>query len=69
MLIVWIRKNNHTRPEETAGERTDRHNRDMARFKASHPDWDVADARDIVTADGNLLAAVHGVKLPACSRN
>ena len=69
MLIVWIRKNNYTRPEETAEERTYRHNKDMARFKANPRDWDVADARAIVTADCNLLAAMQGVKLPAFSRN
>ena len=56
-------------PGETPEERMARHNADMIRFKAAHPDWDVADARDIVTADGNLLAAVHGVRLPACSQN
>jgi hypothetical protein len=68
MLIVWIRKSK-PKAGETSEELTRRHNADMTRFKAGHPDWDVADARDIVTADGNLLAAVHGVRLHACSQN
>jgi hypothetical protein len=69
MLIVWIRKHKEDRDGDTAGARTARHNADMKRFRAAHPDWDIADAKDIVTADGDLLAAVQGVRLAANARN
>lgn len=65
MLIVWIRKANKDRKTtgESAEEKTARHNADMKAFRASHPDLNIIDARDIVTADGSLLAPVQGVKL------
>ncbi len=70
MLIVWLKKSKHDlRAEETERERTARHNADMKRFRAAHPDLHVVDARDIVTADGDLLAPARGVKLDANSRN
>jgi len=70
MLIVWIRKHQDgAQPAGSAADRTARHNADMKRFRAAHPDWDVADARDIVTADGNLLAMVTGARLAPNSRN
>lgn len=64
MLIVWIRKaNKNRRADETPEEKTARHNEDMKRFRASHPDLNIVDARDIVTTDGTLLAPATGVKL------
>ncbi len=70
MLIVWIRKSKHDRREAgTPEERTARHNADMKRFRAGHPDLDIINARDIVTADGNLLALAQGVKLAANCQN
>ena len=66
MLIVWIRKH---RDAATPEEKTARHNADMKRFRAAHPDLNLIDARDILTADGNLLALAQGVKLAANCQN
>ncbi|MCJ7604746.1 MAG: hypothetical protein MUO19_01770 [Dehalococcoidales bacterium] len=71
MLVVWIRKADKNR--QTTGESTEdkaaRHNADMKAFRASHPDLNIIDARDIVTADGSLLAPVQGVKLAEYAKN
>ena len=70
MIIVWIRKANSVRRSgETAEERMARHNEDMKRFRESHPDLNIVDARDIVTADGMLLAPVQGVRLHRNTQN
>ena len=68
MLIVWIKKHSEKAPA-TEAERTARHNAEMTRFRAGHPDLDRINARDIVTAEGNLLALAQGFKLAANSQN
>jgi len=35
----------------------------MKQFRLAHPDTNVINAKDIITADGNLLAPVDSVKL------
>jgi hypothetical protein len=69
MLIVWIKKHQDAARTANEADKMSRHNADMKRFRAAHPDWDLADARDIVTADGNLLAMVSGARLAPHSQN
>jgi hypothetical protein len=70
MLIVWIKKSRRDpQSAETEEQRAARHNADMKRFRAAHADLNIVDARDVVTADGNLLALAQGVKLPANAQN
>ncbi len=66
MIILWIRK------KKTEGqnglvkdnkESFHKHDEIMKQFRLAHPDTNVINARDIVTADGNLLAPVDKVKL------
>ena len=66
MFILWIRK-----------KKTDRQNIDekktfrfaqeqqyaIRQFRLEHPDIAVSNAKDIMTEDGNLLAAIQEVKL------
>ena len=66
MIILWIRKK---KKGEKGGlvkdtkESFQKHDEVMKQFRLSHPDASVINARDIMTADGNLLAPVDNVKL------
>lgn len=66
MLILWIRKNKtgeRTCTPKNAKESFRKHNEDMKRFRLSHPEIEATSGRDIMTADGNVLATVQNVKL------
>jgi hypothetical protein len=71
MLIFWITGNNNKAEPKSAatGETFRQHNEAVKRFRHAHPDLNVVSARDIVLADGDLLAPVHGVKLEENMRN
>jgi len=66
MIILWIRKK---KTEEKSGlakdnkESFQKHDDIMKQFRLAHPDANVINAKDIMTADGNLLAPVEKVKL------
>ena len=64
MFILWIKKRkaakNHGHNEESLFQR---HDEDMKRFYARHPDTDALSEDDIVFAEGNSLLPVHKVKL------
>ena len=66
MLILWIRK-------RTTGEQTCqpenvknsflKHVEDMKKFRLSHPEIGTTSSKDIMTSNGDVLAAVQKVKL------
>jgi hypothetical protein len=66
MFILWIRKGNVNRQniDEKQTARFSQEREDVIRqFRLEHPDITVSNARDIMTEDGNLLAAIHEVRL------
>lgn len=72
MLILWIRKGKavgQTHPPKDDKESFRKHNEDMKRFCLSHPKIEVTNVHDIMTADGNVLAAVQQVKLNKHAQN
>jgi hypothetical protein len=71
MLILFITpKNKHDTPILDTGEDSfQQHNEAMKQFRRAHPDLKAISARDILTADGHLLAPVQGVRLEANARN
>ena len=66
MIILWIRKK---KSKELKGltkndkESFHEHDEIMKKFRLAHPDTNIVNSRDIITADGNLLAPVREVKL------
>ena len=71
MLILLITpKSQQEPPAPFAGEDSfQRHNEAMKRFRRAHPDLNSISARDILTADGDLLAPVQGIRLDGNTRN
>ena len=72
MLILWIRKNKtgeRTCPQKNDKESLEKHNEDMKRFRLTHPEIEATNPKDIMTADGNVLAAVQNVKLNKHAKN
>jgi hypothetical protein len=66
MLIFWIRKSKtgeQNCPQGNDQDSFQKHDEDMKRFFLSHPQIETTAAKDIITADGNVLAAVQKVKL------
>ena len=66
MIILWIRKKKDQQtegPAKDSKESFQKHDEVMKQFRLEHPDTSVLNAKDIVTADGNLLAPVDKVKL------
>ncbi|HUT67414.1 MAG TPA: hypothetical protein VMW86_02545 [Dehalococcoidales bacterium] len=66
MIILWIRKRKSEEPKGPAKNETDsfqKHDEVMKKFRLAHPDTSILNARDIMTADGNLLAPIQDVKL------
>lgn len=66
MIILWIRKRKTEEPSGLAKndkEAFQKHDAVMKQFRLAHPDANILNARDIMTADGNLLAPVDKVKL------
>jgi hypothetical protein len=72
MIILWIRKKKDQEPEgqvKDSKESFKKHDEVMKQFRLEHPDTNVINARDILTADGNLLAPVDKVKLAEHTQN
>ena len=75
MLILWIRKSKMG--EQTCTKKNDndslqKHNEDMKKFQVSHPKIEITnsqDIKDILTAEGDVLARVQEVKLTKHSQN
>lgn len=66
MLILWIRKiktGMQSSPRKKEPKSFQKHNADMKKFRLSHPDIEAINSQDIITADGNILAPVHGFRL------
>ena len=66
MIILWIRKKKNREPDgpvKDTKESFQKHDEVMKQFRLEHPDTSLINAKDIVTADGNLLAPVDKVKL------
>jgi hypothetical protein len=66
MIILWIRKRKAEQqngPAKNDKESFQKHDKVMKQFRLSHPDDNVINARDIMTADGNVLAPIEKVKL------
>jgi hypothetical protein len=72
MIILWIRKKRSEAQDGTEGREKpsfEEHDDIMKRFRLAHPDVNIVASKDIVTADGNLLAPIHKVKLTAHAQN
>lgn len=72
MIILWIRKKKTEEPSGLAKDNKEsfqKHDDVMKQFRLAHPDTNVINARDIMTADGNLLAPVDKVKLAEHANN
>ena len=66
MFILWIRKSKINR-QNAEGKQTPRFSQETAdairQLRLEHSDIAISNARDIMTEDGNLLAAIHEMKL------
>ena len=72
MMILWIRKGNPEKKNNTVKTDKDsfkRHDEVMKKFRRAHPDINVIHVKDLVTADGNLLAPVKKVSLTGNVQN
>ena len=72
MLIFWInksKKNEDPGPRTRQKENFHEHEEAMERFRQTHPDMNIINSNDIITADGNILAPVQDVKLNDYSKN
>jgi hypothetical protein len=71
MLILLITpRNKQERPvADSDDDSFRRHNEAMKQFRRAHPDLNTVSNRDILTADGDLLATVSGTRLDDNSRN
>jgi len=66
MLILWIRKKKTDQlkePEKQEEQSFEEHDNIMKRFRLAHPDVNLINTRDILTAEGNVLAPIRQVKL------
>ena len=72
MIILWIRKNKtgERNCSSNNGQNSfQKHDKEMKGFRLSHPEMETMNPRDIMTTDGNILAAVNGVKLNQYAQN
>ena len=72
MLILWIRKSKtgeRTCPQKNDQDSFWKHNEDMKRFRLAHPKIEATNSKDIMIADGNILATVQKVKLTKHAQN
>ena len=71
MMILWITRKNRKQspPNDAAGEAFRQHNEAMEKFRLAHPSLNIVNARDVVLANGDLLAPVQSVELDVRSQN
>ena len=72
MLILWIRKRKTGEadcPQKDDKDAFQKHNEDMKRFYLSHPTVEAISPGDIMTPDGDILAAMQNVKLIKHAQN
>jgi hypothetical protein len=72
MLIFWInksKKNKDTGPWTSRKNDFSKHDEAMERFRQAHPDMNIINSKDIITADGNILALVQNIKLNKYIKN
>ena len=72
MLILWIRKSKTGEPASPKKYDKDslrKHDEEMKRFRLTHPKTEAIKNNDVVTVDGNMLAAVQNVKLTKNTQN
>jgi len=66
MIILWIRKKRNEEqnvPDRKEKQPFQEHDDIMKKFRLAHPDANIVASKDIITADGNLLAPIQKVKL------
>jgi len=72
MIILWVRKRKAgEKGSADDKENFQKHDEIMKKFRFGHPDREVkiVPAKDILAADGNLLAPVDSVKLDKNKQN
>ena len=73
MRILWIKKSKKNKQIEekpaAAGTTFSDHDEDMRRFRQLHQELETVINRDFITADGGILAPIHGVRLAKNSQN
>jgi hypothetical protein len=72
MIILWVRKKKNEKQNHSSGHELDsfrKHDEIMKKFRLSHPDVKIFTPRNILTADGNLLAPIYAVKLGENAQN
>ncbi len=74
MIILWVRKRKAEAQKDSSAndkETFQEHDEIMKKFRLAHPDREVkiVAAKDIISADGNLLAPVDPVKLDKNKNN
>ena len=73
MRILWINKLKKNKlieekPINTKSSFID-HDEDMRRFRQLHQELQTVVNKDMITADGSILAPIHGVRLAKNSQN
>ena len=70
MIILWIKKRKPDKqPSKSDKESFREHDEMMKQFRHTHPELNVINSKDIMTADGNLLAPVQKVILNENTHN
>jgi hypothetical protein len=72
MIILWIRKKNADEQKSNGKKEAQsfqEHDDIMKRFRFAHPDMNIVSTRDILTAEGTLLAPLQPVKLTDHQQN
>jgi hypothetical protein len=73
MRILWIKKLKKNKPTEEKSINTESsfsdHDEDMRRFRQLHQELQMVINKDMIAADGSILAPIHGVRLAKNSQN
>ncbi len=72
MIILWVKKRKEGEKDNPDDKESFRkHDEIMKKFRVGHPGRDVkiVPAKDILSADGNLLAPVDSIKLGKNKQN
>jgi hypothetical protein len=64
MLIVWLHSNKDKNNGQDNNECSfQKHDNEMKKFRASHPEIEIATPGDIVMPDGQVLASAKSLRL------